>query len=69
VRVADVISLLAYAQAEMWDIAYVNPVNGRHLTLNRHPNVGKHPHSFYCVAGPRKCRGSRGNLVAMLNAS
>ena len=36
------ISLLSHFEAEIYDIAFVVPVNGGHLLFTSHPDVGKY---------------------------
>ena len=57
VGVAFGISLSSHTEAEINDIAYVLqvlPVNGGHLRLTSHPDVGKYTHLFHRVARPRQ---------------
>ena len=66
VAVAAGISLLSCIYTEIYDIAYVLPVNGGHLQFTGYADIGEYPQKSHRVAGPRECSRSRWNFVAIL---
>ena len=63
VEVAAGISLQSCIQADIYDIAYVLPVNGSHLWFTSHPDVGEYSNMCHRVTGPQKMLVAVGNLV------
>ena len=64
-RVAAGISLLSHIQAEIYDIAYVLPVNGRHLRFTSHFDVGEYPYMCHRNSGPQKIGVAVGSFVIL----
>ena len=63
VGVAVGISLLFCLQAEIYDIAYVLPINGSHLRFTSHADIGEYLNMCHRVAGPKQIWVAVGYLV------